>query len=55
MSQDHMCYNMSVVSVEVRGIMDLDATAEVLCPESGNPQPPLLARNTDEISKNAQR
>jgi hypothetical protein len=27
---------MSVVSVEVRGIMDLDATAEVLCPESGN-------------------
>jgi hypothetical protein len=36
MSQDHMCYNMSVVSVKVRGIIDLDTTAEVLCPESGN-------------------
>ena len=36
MSQDHMCYNMSVVSIEVRGIMDLNATAEVLSPESGN-------------------
>jgi hypothetical protein len=34
MSQDHMCYNMSVVSVEVQGIMDLDASADVLCPES---------------------
>ncbi len=36
MSQDHMCYNMSVVSVEVRGITDLDASADVLCPESGD-------------------
>ncbi len=36
MSQDHMCYNMSMVSIEVRGITDLDAMAEVLCPESGN-------------------
>jgi hypothetical protein len=36
MSQDHMCYNMIVVSVEVRDIMDLDASADVLCPESGN-------------------
>jgi hypothetical protein len=36
MSQDHMCYNMSVVSVKVRGITDLGTTAEVLCPESGN-------------------
>jgi hypothetical protein len=36
MSQDHMCYSMSVVSIEVHGIMDLDATVEVLCPESGN-------------------
>jgi hypothetical protein len=31
-----MCYNMSVVSVEVHGIMDLDTAADVLCPESGN-------------------
>ncbi len=36
MSHDHMCYNMSVVSIEVSGIMDLDASADVLCPESGN-------------------
>jgi hypothetical protein len=36
MSQDHMCYNMSVVSIEVRGIMDLDASADILCPESKN-------------------
>jgi hypothetical protein len=36
MSQDHICYNMSVVSVEVSGIMDLDALADVLCPESGD-------------------
>ncbi len=35
MSQDHMCYNMSVVSAEVQGIMDLDASAEVICPQSG--------------------
>jgi hypothetical protein len=36
MPQDHMCYGMSMVSVKVRGITDLNATAEVLCPESGN-------------------
>jgi hypothetical protein len=36
MSQDHMCYNMSFVSVEVRGIADLDASADVLCPEYGD-------------------
>jgi hypothetical protein len=36
MSQDHMCYNMSVVSVEVGGITDLNALADVLCPESGD-------------------
>jgi hypothetical protein len=36
MSQDHMCYNMSVVSVEVRSIMDLNALADVLCPKSGD-------------------
>jgi hypothetical protein len=36
MFQDHMCYNMSVVSAEVRGITDLDALTDVLCPESGD-------------------
>jgi hypothetical protein len=36
MSQDHMCYSMSVVSIKVRGITDLNATAEVLCPKFGN-------------------
>jgi hypothetical protein len=34
MSQDNMCYNMSVVSAEVQGITDLDASAEVICPQS---------------------
>jgi hypothetical protein len=29
-----MCYNMSVTSIEVRDITDLDAMAKVLCPES---------------------
>ncbi len=36
MSQDHTNYNMSLVSVQVRGITDLEASAEVTCPESGN-------------------
>jgi hypothetical protein len=31
-----MCYNMSVISVEVRGILDLEASAEILCPNTGN-------------------
>jgi hypothetical protein len=36
MAQDHMCYNMSVVSAEVHRITDLDASAEVICPQSGD-------------------
>jgi hypothetical protein len=36
MLQDHMCYNMSVISDEVRGILDLNASAEILCPTTGN-------------------
>jgi hypothetical protein len=36
MSKDHMCYNMSVVSVEVHGITDLNALVDMLCPESGD-------------------
>jgi hypothetical protein len=35
MAQDHMCYNMSIVCAEVHRITDLDALAEVLCPQSG--------------------
>ena len=36
MSQDHTNYNMSLISVQVKGITDLEASAEVTCPESGN-------------------
>jgi hypothetical protein len=36
MSQDHTNYNMSLTSVQVNGITDLEAPAEVTCPESGN-------------------
>jgi hypothetical protein len=36
MSQDHTCYNMSVISIEVRGILYLEASAEILCPTTGN-------------------
>jgi hypothetical protein len=46
MSQDHMCYNMSVVSAEVQGIMDLDASAEVICPQSGKTLGRISLRET---------
>ncbi len=46
MAQDHMCYNMSVVSAEVHGIMDLDALAEVICPQSGDTLGHLSLRET---------
>ncbi len=36
MSQDHTNYNMSLISVQVKGITDLEASADVMCPESGN-------------------
>jgi hypothetical protein len=36
MFQDHTCYNMSVISVEVRGIANVDKTADIYCPTSGN-------------------
>jgi hypothetical protein len=36
MSQDHTNYNMSLTSVQVKGITDLDASAKVICPDSGN-------------------
>ena len=35
MSQDHTNYNMSLTIVQVNGITDLEASAEVKCPESG--------------------
>jgi len=36
MSQDHTNYNMSLISVKVKGITDLEVSAEVTCPELGN-------------------
>jgi hypothetical protein len=35
MSQDHTNYNMSLISVQVKGITNLEASVEVTCPESG--------------------
>jgi hypothetical protein len=46
MSQDHINYNMSLISVQVKGITDLEALAEVTCPESGNVIGRLSLRQT---------
>ena len=46
MSQDHTNYSMSLVSVQVKGITDLEASAEVMCPESGNVIGRLTLRQT---------
>ncbi len=46
MSQDHRCYNMSVVSAEVQGITDLDASAEVICPQPEETLGQLSLRDT---------
>jgi hypothetical protein len=46
MSQDHTNYNMSLISVQVKGITDLEASAEVTCPESGNVIGRLSLRQT---------
>jgi hypothetical protein len=46
MLQDHMCYNISAISVEVRGISDLDASAEILCTTTGNILGHLSLRQT---------
>jgi hypothetical protein len=46
MLQDHMNYNMSLISVQVKGITDLEASAEVTCPESGNVIGRLSLRQT---------
>ncbi len=46
MSQDHTCYNMSVISVEVRGISDINKTATIYCPTLGDRLGKLLLRQT---------
>ena len=46
MSQDHTNYNMSLISVQVKGITNLEASAEVTCPDSGNVIGRLSLRQT---------
>ncbi len=46
MSQDHTCYNMSVTSVKVRGIANIDKAANIYCPTSGNRLGELSLRQT---------
>jgi hypothetical protein len=46
MSQNHTCYNMSVTSIEVRGIVDIDKMANIHCPTSGNTLGELLLWQT---------
>ncbi len=36
MSQDHTCYSMSVTSLKVRDIANIDKMANIYCPTSGN-------------------
>jgi hypothetical protein len=36
MSQDHTCYDMSVISIEVKGIANVDKIADIYCPTSGD-------------------
>jgi hypothetical protein len=44
MSQDHTCYNMSVISIKVCDITDIDKTADIYCPTSGEKLGKLLLR-----------
>ncbi len=46
MSQDHTCYNMSVISIEVRGIANIDKRADIYCPTSGDKLGELLLQQT---------
>jgi hypothetical protein len=46
MPQDHTNYNMSLIRVQVKGITDLEASAEVKCPESGDVLGHLSLRQT---------
>jgi hypothetical protein len=46
MSQDHTCYNMSVICIEVRGIANVDKTADIHCPTSQDKLGVLLLQQT---------
>jgi hypothetical protein len=46
MSQDHTCYNMSVTSIKVRGIANIDKMANIYCPTSGDRLGELLLQQT---------
>ena len=46
MSQVHTNYNMSLISVQVKGTTNLKALAEVTCPKSGNVIGHLSLRQT---------
>jgi hypothetical protein len=46
MSQDHTCYNMSVTSIKLRDIADIDKMANIYCLTSGNRLGELLLWQT---------
>jgi hypothetical protein len=46
MSQDYTCYNMNVISVEVRGIANVDKMADIYFPTSGDKLDQLLLQQT---------
>jgi hypothetical protein len=46
MSQDHKCYNMSIISVKVQGISDIKKTATIYCPTLGGRLGELSLRQT---------
>jgi hypothetical protein len=46
MSQDHACYNMSVISDKVRGNSDINKTATIYCPTLGDRLDKLLLWQT---------
>jgi hypothetical protein len=45
-SQDHTCYNMSVISIKVRGIVNVNKMADIYCPTSGDKLSQLLLWQT---------
>jgi hypothetical protein len=45
-SPDHTCYNMSVISVEMRDITDIDGKAAIYCPTLGEKLGKLSLRQT---------
>jgi hypothetical protein len=46
MSQDHTCYNMSVISVKVQSISNINKTATIYCPTLGDRLGKLSLRQT---------